>query len=158
MSGLSERNQPRFRRVGLGLLAVALVGILVIQGCTPPAGELPLAPEVVGVAEGNYWNISAVRLDSMLQQKDFLSINVHIPYEGEIAGTDLFIPFDEVEQNLSKLPSDKGTKIVVYCRSGRMSAISAEVLVGLGYTNVWNLKGGMAEWQREGYPLINNLK
>ena len=35
MGILSERNQSRFRRVGLGLLAVVLVGILVIQGCTP---------------------------------------------------------------------------------------------------------------------------
>jgi rhodanese-related sulfurtransferase len=139
-----------------GLLAVALLGVPITQGCASPAGEPPPAPKTVTVAEGSYLDISAAQLNSMLAQKDFILINVHIPYQGEIAGTDLFIPFNEVEQNLSKLPSDKGAKIVVYCRSGGMSAISAETLVRLGYTNVWNLKGGMVEWQGEGYPLINN--
>ena len=151
-------RQSHSGRVVLGLLAIILLGLLAVQGCASPAGERAPGPEEVRVAGGSYWNISAARLDSMLPQKDFLFINVHIPYEREIAGTDLFIPFDEVEQNLSQLPSDKDTRIVVYCRGGRMSAISAETLVGLGYTNVWNLKGGMAEWQGEGYPLINNPK
>ncbi len=160
MNSLRQYRSRFFLSKGMLLiLAVAVImAILAAQGCTSPAGELPPAPEVVRVAEGSYWNISAVQLDSMLQQKDFLFINVHIPYKGEVYGTDLFIPFDEVDQNLSKLPSDKGTKIVIYCRSGSMSAISAETLVGLGYTNVWNLKGGMVEWQGEGYPLINNPK
>lgn len=36
-----------------------------------------------------------------------------------------------------------------------MSAIAAEALVKLGYTNVWNLKEGMAEWRQKGYPLLN---
>lgn len=148
-------------RDGRGTPKVADDKIIRISGGTPPTATptpQPVKGEVVRVAEGSYLNISAAQLHSMLQQKDFLLINVHIPYQGEIAGTDLFIPFDKVEQNLAKLPTDKGAKIVVYCRSGGMSAISAEVLVGLGYTNVWNLKGGMVEWQIDDYPLINNPK
>ena len=38
-------------------------------------------------------------------------------------------------------------------RSGRMSAIAAEALVGFGYTNVWDLKGGMIAWKEAGYPI-----
>jgi len=34
-----------------------------------------------------------------------------------------------------------------------MSAAAAEALVGLGYTNVWNLDGGMIAWEGAGYPL-----
>jgi rhodanese-related sulfurtransferase len=34
-----------------------------------------------------------------------------------------------------------------------MSEIAAEELTSLGYTNVWNLKGGMVEWQQAGYSL-----
>jgi len=78
----------------------------------------------------------------------------HIPFEGQIEGTDLFIPYNEVSQRLSELPAARDAKIVIYCRSGSMSAIAAETLVGLGYTNVWNLDGGMIAWDEAGYPLL----
>jgi len=35
-----------------------------------------------------------------------------------------------------------------------MSAIAAKTLVGLGYTNVWNLDGVMIAWDESGYPLL----
>ena len=62
--------------------------------------------------------------------------------------------YNEIEENLSKFPKDKGGKIVLYCRSGSMSAIAARTLVKLGFTNVWNLDGGMVEWEKQGYELI----
>lgn len=35
-----------------------------------------------------------------------------------------------------------------------MSAIAAEALVGLGYSNVWELNGGFNAWRAAGYPLV----
>ncbi len=82
-------------------------------------------------------------------------INVHIPYEGELPQTDMFIPYNAIDQNIDRLPQDKAARVVLYCRSGRMSAIASETMVNLGYTNVLNLKEGMYEWQQKGNSLLN---
>jgi rhodanese-related sulfurtransferase len=103
----------------------------------------------------SYFSADSLTLKKMLEKKDFLFINVHIPYEGEIEGTDLFIPYNEIQKNLNKLPSDKNAKIILYCRSDRMSIIAARTLVTLGYSNIWILEGGMVGWKRAGFPLIN---
>ena len=113
----------------------------------------PVTGEVVSVADGSYKDVSVNELAAMLKNKDFVFINVHIPFAGDIAQTDLSIPYDEIEQNLSQLPTDKNAKVVLYCRSGRMSAIAAEKLASLGYTNIWNLDGGMVEWEQAGYEI-----
>lgn len=126
------------------------------EGVTPTPAVIDLASQTQTVpveGRGSYTDVSADGLALMLENKDFPLINVHIPYAGEIEGTDEFIPFDQIEQNIDKLPDDKDAKIVVYCRSGSMSAISARRLVELGYTDVWNLDGGMIAWEASGQPL-----
>src|SRR5512134_1067297 len=128
-----------------------LLIVLVLAGCQAQ----PVTSEIITIAGGSYQNITADDLNSMVKNKDFVFINVHIPFAGNIAGTDLSIPYDQIDQNLSQLPVDKDAKIVLYCRSGRMSQIAAEELVSIGYTNIWNLKGGMVEWEQAGYEIEN---
>ncbi|HGY56142.1 MAG TPA: rhodanese-like domain-containing protein [Caldithrix abyssi] len=100
--------------------------------------------------------MSAQELKQQLNQKDFLLVNVHIPYAGDIPQTDLSIPFDKIEQNLDKLPDDKNAKIVVYCRGGGMSAKASKELVKLGFTNVYDLEGGIRAWTKAGNKLDFN--
>ena len=116
-------------------------------------GPKPAAAQTVAVDGGSYQIVSAAELQQMLKQHDFIFVNVHIPFAGNIAGTDVSIPYDEISQKLSLLPPDKSYKIVLYCRSGHMSKIAAETLVKLGYTNVWSLDGGMQAWEATGFPL-----
>jgi len=133
-------------------LFILLATLFLLNACSPQAAQ-PVTGKPVSVAGGSYFNITPAELKTMLGKKDFIFINVHIPFAGNIAGTDLSIPYDQIEQNLAKLPADKNAKIVLYCRSGRMSAIAAETLVKQGYTNLWNLDGGMAAWEQAGYEI-----
>ncbi len=107
---------------------------------------------------GTWTNVNADRLAEMLAAKDFTLVNVKIPYFAEIEKTDLFIPYDQIAAQVSKLPQDKAAKILVYCRSGVESGQAAETLVSLGYTNVWNLDGGMLAWQASGRQLLYTHK
>jgi rhodanese-related sulfurtransferase len=109
--------------------------------------------EKVNVAGGSYTNVSPSELQGMLKGKDFFFVNVHIPYEGEIPSTDAFLPFDQTAERLADYPADRKAKVVLYCRSGRMSDLAARDLVKAGFTNIFNLKGGMIAWEGAGYPL-----
>jgi rhodanese-related sulfurtransferase len=110
---------------------------------------------VVVQGTGGHWtNVTADQLAGMLTHKDFTLVNVKTPYIGEIDGTDLYIPYDQLAAKASALPGDKGARILVYCRSGAESAIAAQTLLDLGYTNVWNLDGGMNAWQASGRTLV----
>ncbi|MBI3955833.1 rhodanese-like domain-containing protein [Candidatus Gottesmanbacteria bacterium] len=99
--------------------------------------------------------VSARQLNKLLANKNFTFINVHTPYEGEIARTDTFIAYDQMVEQSASLPKDKNAPIILYCKTGRMSGEALPVLIKLGYTNVRHLTGGMDAWQKAGGKLIN---
>ena len=116
-------------------------------------GTAQAGQESASAQDQGYSEISAADLNTNLMNKDFTLVNVHTPYIGNIPQTDLSIPYDQIDQNLSKLPADKSAKIVLYCSSGHMSGIAATELAKQGYTNVWSLKGGMSAWQQAGFDI-----
>lgn len=141
-------------RVALAILTSALLAAC--QSTTTVTGDVtsaPVAPQIVTVDGGSYLRVQPADLASMLRAKDFTLVNVHVPYAGEIDPTDAFIPFDVIASRLADLPATDQS-IVLYCQTGRMSAIAAETLVKAGYTDVWDLAGGMEAWTAAGLPLV----
>ena len=146
-------KRSRYVKLAAGL---GIILLLVTACAAQPAAAPQAAGRRISVEGGSYTAVEPAELASMLQQKNFPLINVHIPYEGELANTDAFIPYDQIEQNLAKLPADKNARVVLYCRSGRMSEIAAKALVKQGYTDIWDLQGGMVAWEAAGNAVLHN--
>lgn len=110
-------------------LAALLLGAaaFVLPGCS---SDQPTGATTAQTSA--YTDIEPAELAEMLKSKDFLLINTHVPYEGEIDQTDLFLDYEKAAELVSELPADKNAKIVVYCRSDRMSRIAADVWVEAG--------------------------
>ena len=147
------------RKIGfanlIGIFVVISILLISCQGkvtsTSTPSTETDLKP--VQVDGGVYTDVSVQKLHALLEKKDFVLVNVHVPFEGKLPQTDQSIAYDAIGQNLDKLPGDKNARIVLYCRSGHMSSIAAKELVKLGYTNIWSMSGGMAAWEQAEYPI-----
>ena len=95
-----------------------------------------------GAWASTYGTVTPTQLKAMLKHKDFFLLDVHVPEEKHIAGTDAFIDYRTIKEHTDLLPRDKNTKIVVYCLGDTMSRSAAADLVDLGYTHVYDLSGG----------------
>lgn len=113
----------------------------------------------VQTQHGSYSTITPPMLQQMLntQTENFLLINTHVNYEGEIPTTDVFIPFNEIAKYFPILPKDKSSNIVVYDMGDGTSNSAAESLVRLGYKDVKQLQGGMTAWQAAGFEVNNDF-
>lgn len=144
-----------FTRNNILLLIILILLAVVVAACNQGTTE-DTAVSLPAKNSAGYTDITVDQLAGMLENKDFTLVNVHIPYEGDLPQTDLSIPYNGIEANLSQLPADKDARLVIYCRSGNMSTQAAQTLVGLGYTNVIEVDGGMNAWQSSGRALQNN--
>ncbi|MGR8998168.1 MAG: rhodanese-like domain-containing protein [Gammaproteobacteria bacterium] len=94
--------------------------------------------------------ITATELNQIMQNEDILLVDVHTPEQQHIKGTDLFIPYNQIEKYQDKLPKDKNTAIYLYCEGGPMGNAAARSLYKLGYRNLFNLEGGAEAWRKAG--------
>lgn len=95
--------------------------------------------------------LSPAELHQAMQNEDIFLVDVHAPKQKHIKGTDLFVPFNEVEQYKDKFPQDKNTAIYLYCEGGPMGNAAAKTLHDLGYQNLFNLDGGTNAWKQAGF-------
>jgi rhodanese-related sulfurtransferase len=130
-----------------------MAAVLVLAACgTTVATQSPAPGEIVQTQAGNpYRDVTADELNAMMDNKDFFLVDVHVPNEGKLPQLDARIPYNEIADNLDKLPTDKSAKIVLTCKGGGMSTAAAQTLADLGYSNVYNLKGGFMSWRDKGY-------
>jgi rhodanese-related sulfurtransferase len=59
-----------------------------------------------------------------------------------------------IERDIETAIPQTDAPIVLYCGGGFRSALAAENLQKMGYTNVWSMDGGIRGWRDKGYPLV----
>jgi rhodanese-related sulfurtransferase len=64
----------------------------------------------------------------------------------------IYCPFSKFEENYINLPTDK--QLIIACATGSRSKKAIMFLKEKGYTNLFNLSGGIFEWQRHALPVI----
>ncbi len=86
--------------------------------------------------------------DLMDRGEDFLLIDVREPFEHDAfnIGGEL-IPLGDFPSAVASLRPHRDRKIIMYCRSGRRSGISQQMLLDNGFEDVWNMTGGVLAWQ-----------
>ena len=57
-----------------------------------------------------------------------------------------------IERDIEATVPDKATEIILYCGGGYRSALAADVLQQMGYTNVFSMAGGWKAWKDSGAP------
>lgn len=133
-----SRRHAAFAAVGLTLLLISC------GGSAPTATERAAPIQL----------LDPVAFEQYLAENPGVDlINVHVPYQGHILGTDAFVHFEEI-LDYDGLPEDPDDPIVLYCRSGSMSGQAAAALAAAGYTNVVDLDGGMNAWAGSGRDLL----
>ena len=98
---------------------------------------------------------TAVELKRMLDSRDdFQLIDVREENEFDICNINgLLIPMGEIPDNLDKISKEK--PVVIHCRSGKRSANVIDYWESnFGYTNLYNLTGGILAWADEIDPTL----
>ncbi len=120
-------------------IAGIVILLVALSGCTNPTRQ----PE-----EAKQIDITVEQGKKMIDEGEVFILDVRTVEEydaGHINGS-ILIPLTDLEKRLNEIPRDR--KILVYCRTGHRSAQASEILVKNGFTQVYNMKGGITEWTK----------
>jgi rhodanese-related sulfurtransferase len=101
---------------------------------------------------------SVSEFSSKVTEAGVITLDVRTPgefNEGHIEGA-LLVNFESgnFENEIAAL--DKTKTYAVYCRSGSRSGQAVKIMSDAGFTNIYNLNGGVIDWANAGLPLVIN--
>lgn len=112
-------------------------------------------------------NVTVEEAKRMVEKEDVFVLDVRTPSEFNsshikdatlIPVTSAFgsnlSPDNLLEARVDEVPKNK--KILVYCRSGHRSTSASKILINAGYSQVYNMEGGINAWTGAGYPVVSS--
>ena len=128
------------KKIALALSIVLSVSLIGCKETSAQESTLVEPQELINILETKEVHLVDVRTPKEFN-KGFIENSINIDFSSPT-----------FKEEIRKLDTSK--PIVVYCRSGRRSAISTNTLVKIGFTEIYDLKGGIINWKREGYQLV----
>ena len=130
------------------ILAILLMGVL--SSCSNKKietdKEVPTVPQ-----KASFSNITPEDAKKRLDNEKgiiLLDVRTKEEYETGHIKDSVLVPVDNLKVEVEKELKDKEALIFVYCRSGNRSVTAANILIELGYKNVFNL-GAIKDWPYE---------
>ncbi len=120
---------------------------------------LTLVPALSGCVtkspeKAQYTDISVQQAKEMIDKGEVFILDVRTQEEydaGHIRNSTL-IPVQDLSKRLNEVPQNRD--ILVYCRTGSRSTAASEILVNNGFTQIYNMNGGITEWTKAGYEVV----
>jgi len=107
----------------------------------------------------NKQSIPYITVEELAKKENFILLDSRekVEFETSHIQNAHFVGYDKFKLKKIKkvLPTDKNEPIVVYCSLGIRSEDIAEKLQKEGYTNVYNLYGGIFEWKNKDNPVVD---
>ncbi len=117
-------------------------------------GEAGGTIQVVDLVRPNYIEVTAEQAAELLKNLDPFVLDVRTLKEYQqihLAGAEL-IPIQQLQQRSHELESKKHEDIFIYCATGNRSTVAARILADSGYKRIYNLRYGVFDWAKQGYP------
>ena len=117
--------------------------VLLLAGCSSSSSAMDL---------------SVSEFSRKITETGIITLDVRTPgefNEGHIEGSKL-IDFQSGNFESEIATLDKSKTYAVYCRSGSRSGQAVKIMSDAGFTNLYNLDGGVIDWANAGLPLVNN--
>jgi rhodanese-related sulfurtransferase len=150
---MTMNNPSRLLQSRRALAALLLAGAMSVACTTIATAGEPAATTAVSAVAVAPMSQEAL-LEHQSSHPDHLFVlDVRTPQEyaeGHVPGA-VNVPQEQLASRLAEVPKDKD--VVIYCRSGRRSALAADVLAANGYSRLSHLEGDMNAWVAKGRPV-----
>lgn len=111
-------------------------------------------------SQGDKSMLSPVEATLLINREDAIVIDVR--EQGEYAQGHIpnarHVPLGEISRRAGELDKFKGRPVILCCASGTRSASALSQLKKAGFEKLYNLRGGLAEWEKAGQPISRKRK
>ncbi len=106
-----------------------------------------------GVQEKQVKEVKAL-MEEKNQQVLLLDVRTPSEYEQARVKDSKLIPLNELSLRMDEISGYKNKEVLVICRSGNRSASATAMLQNAGFTQAYNVSGGVSAWHQQGLPLV----